>query len=172
MKRTTWFLLAMTVMAALFVSACGGAAQAPAPQQQQQPQQQQPAAPAQQQQQQPAAPAQSFAPACQASASCSAPAVKDTEASSTYCVQKIPYQNITVSQVFYHLRDGFFILRFLQKLTYTLLRKRASPNIDLDRHRTTTVSFEGGATILCSIIAQTFLTFGRIGRKSTTAATG
>ncbi len=95
MKRTTWFLLAMTVMAALFVSACGGAAQAPA-QQQQQPQQQQPAAPAQQQQQQPAAPAQSFAPACQASASCSAPDVKDTEASSTYCVEKIPYQNIAV----------------------------------------------------------------------------
>jgi len=96
MKRTTWFLLAMTLVVAISVSACGGSAPAPqeAPAAQQpaaQPAAQEPAA------QQPAAPAaQSFAPACQASASCAAPDVKDTEASSTYCVQKIPYQNIAV----------------------------------------------------------------------------
>jgi cytochrome c5 len=97
MKRTTLFLLAMTVLVVLFASACGSAApaaQAPADVQQQ-PAAQQPAAPAQQQQQ-PAAPVQSFAPACQAAGSCAAPDVKDTEASSTYCVQKIPYQNIGV----------------------------------------------------------------------------
>jgi hypothetical protein len=95
MKRTIWFLSAMTVMTALFISACGGAPQAPQAQAPAQQQQQQPAAPAAQQEQ-PAAPAQSFAPACQGATSCSAPDVKDTEAASTYCVQKIPYQNIAV----------------------------------------------------------------------------
>ena len=97
MKRTTLFLLALTVLVALFASACGGsaapAAQAPAAEA---PAQQPAAAPAQQEQPAAAAPAQSFAPACQAAASCAAPDVKDTEASSTYCVQKIPYQNINV----------------------------------------------------------------------------
>jgi hypothetical protein len=101
MKRTTYFLLAMTAFAALFVSACSGSA-APATQAAPPPagaaptqapaeavQPAQPAQPA-------AATAQTFAPACQAAASCAAPEVKDTAPNETYCVQKIPYQNIAV----------------------------------------------------------------------------
>lgn len=38
--------------------------------------------------------AQAFAPACQTSSSCTAPALQDTAANSTYCVKKVPWQNI------------------------------------------------------------------------------
>jgi hypothetical protein len=65
MKKTTYFLLATTVLVILFASACGGSA----------------------------------APASQATAapqSAAAPDVKDTEPAETYCVKKIPYQNISV----------------------------------------------------------------------------
>ena len=93
MKKTTYFLLAMTVFVVMFASACGSSA-APATQAAQPPVEVAPpveaVAPTQ-----PLATAQSFAPACQA-ASCAAPAVTDTVASETYCVQKIPYQNISV----------------------------------------------------------------------------
>jgi hypothetical protein len=98
MRKTTYLLLATTVFVVLFASACGGA---PAPVAQSAPPPAnvvatqtlpQVAEPAQQA----AAPAQNFAPACQAATSCAAPDVKDTEASSTYCVEKIPYENISV----------------------------------------------------------------------------
>jgi hypothetical protein len=98
MKRTFWFLLVMTSLVTLVASACGSPA-APAQQAPAAPVQQQPAQPAQQQPAQPAAqgaPAQAFAPACQAAASCKAPDLKDTEPTNTFCVQKIPYQNISV----------------------------------------------------------------------------
>jgi hypothetical protein len=97
MKKTNYLLLAATVFVVLFASACGSAAPveqaAPPPAQAvaatQAPAQE--AAPAQ-----PAAAAQTFAPACQAAASCAAPDVKNTEAMDTFCVKKIPYQNINV----------------------------------------------------------------------------
>jgi hypothetical protein len=73
MRKTTYLLLAMTVFVVLFASACGGST-APAA---------------------PAAQAAGSAPACQAT-SCTAPAVNDTDAANTFCVQKIPYQNISV----------------------------------------------------------------------------
>src|SRR5688500_4417536 len=93
MKKTT-ILVAMTVFLVLFASACGGspapvepAAQAPV---ENPPAVEQPAdAPAEE-----PAPAQAFAPACQTSSSCTAPTLTDTEANNTYCVTKIPYQNI------------------------------------------------------------------------------
>ncbi|MCJ7431947.1 MAG: hypothetical protein MUO77_00515 [Anaerolineales bacterium] len=48
--------------------------------------------------QQHAPPVQAFAPACQASTACAAPAVEkvDIDVKDTYCVKKIPYQNILV----------------------------------------------------------------------------
>ena len=105
MRKTSYLLLAMTVFVVLFASACGGSA-APATQAAQPsvgvvPTQApaqgvaptQGAAPTVQQ---PTAPGQTFAPACQAATSCAAPDVKDTEAASTFCVEKIPYQNISV----------------------------------------------------------------------------
>ncbi len=97
MKKTTYILMAMTAFVVLFASACGGSA-APATQA---------AAPVESVPTQPAppvdaapadagAPAQTFAPACQAATSCEAPAVADTEGVNTYCVEKVPYQNISV----------------------------------------------------------------------------
>jgi hypothetical protein len=96
MKKTHYFLLAATVFVVLFASACGAAAPAeqaaPPPAQAVAPQAPaEAAAPAQ-----PAAAAQTFAPACQAATSCAAPDVKNTEATDTFCVKKIPYQNINV----------------------------------------------------------------------------
>ena len=101
MKKTTYLLLATTVLVVLFASACGGSA-APATQ----------AAPpveivpttapvdvvAPATAQQPAPSVQAFAPACQAATSCAVPVVEemDTEVTKTYCVEKIPYQNILV----------------------------------------------------------------------------
>jgi hypothetical protein len=42
-------------------------------------------------------PTQAFAPVCQSTAaSCAAPDVRDTVASETYCVKKIPYTNVVV----------------------------------------------------------------------------
>lgn len=97
MNKTTYLLLAMTVIVVMFASACGAPA-APTTQAAQPPVEVAPtqvppveAAPTQ-----PLATVQSFAPACQAAASCAAPDVKDTVASETFCVEKIPYQNISV----------------------------------------------------------------------------
>lgn len=102
MKKTTYLLLAMTVFVTLFASACGVSV-APATQAAPPPVQIVPTiapvvvAPATAQQ--PAPPVQAFAPACQAATSCAAPAVEemDTEVTKTYCVKKIPYQNILVA---------------------------------------------------------------------------
>jgi hypothetical protein len=98
MRKTTHLLLATTVFMVLFASACSGSA-APATQVVQPPvevvsTQALPEVVATVEQ--PVATAQTFAPACQAATSCAAPDVKDTEAASTYCVEKIPYQNISV----------------------------------------------------------------------------
>jgi len=100
MKKTNYLLLATTVFVVLFASACGGSA-APATQAAPPPVEavatQAPAevaptaAP-----EQPAATVQTFAPACQAAASCAAPDVKDTATTDTFCVKKVPYQNISV----------------------------------------------------------------------------
>ncbi|MDO9300542.1 MAG: hypothetical protein Q7T89_04125 [Anaerolineales bacterium] len=98
MKQTTYLLLVTSVFVVLFASACGGSA-APATQAVPPPVEVVPTqAPAEvvEPAQQPAATAQTFAPACQAAASCAAPEVKDTVANETYCVEKIPYQNINV----------------------------------------------------------------------------
>lgn len=98
MKKTIYLMLAMTVLAATFASACGSSP-APATQAAQPPVEIAPteippveaAAPTQ-----PLATVQSFAPACQAAVSCAAPAVKDTAAAERYCVEKIPYENILI----------------------------------------------------------------------------
>ncbi|MCJ7433021.1 MAG: hypothetical protein MUO77_05990 [Anaerolineales bacterium] len=98
MKKTIYLLLAMTIFVTLFASACGGSAapatQAAPPPVQIVPTNVVPLATAQQ----PAPPVQAFAPACQATTSCAAPAVDemDTEVMKTYCVKKVPYQNILV----------------------------------------------------------------------------
>ncbi len=95
MKKIT-ILMAMTVFLVLFATACSGspapvepAAQAPV--ENPPAEVEQPADPAPTQE---SAPAQSFAPACQTTSSCTAPALTDTDANNTYCVTKIPYQNI------------------------------------------------------------------------------
>jgi hypothetical protein len=99
MRKTTYFLLATTVLVVLFASACGGSAatatQAAPPPVEVVPTQIVPVevVPTLQ----PAATEQTFAPACQAAASCAAPDVKNTEAANTFCVEKIPYQNINVA---------------------------------------------------------------------------
>jgi hypothetical protein len=100
MKKTTYLLLAMIVFVTLFVSACRGSA-APATQAAPLPVQVVPTtAPADvvAPTQQPAPPVKAFAPACQAATSCAAPVVEEmnTEKLKTYCVKKIPYQNILV----------------------------------------------------------------------------
>ncbi len=94
MKKTTYLLLAITIFVVMFASACGGSA-APATQAALPPVEIAPTAAAPVDTQ-PLATVQSFAPACQAAASCAAPAVTDTVANTTYCVQKIPYQNIFI----------------------------------------------------------------------------
>jgi hypothetical protein len=100
MKKTTYLFLAVTIFVGLFVSACGGSA-APATQAAPPPVVIAPTtapvdvvAPTQQS----APPAQAFAPACQAATSCAAPVVEEmnTEVLKTYCVEKIPYQNIKI----------------------------------------------------------------------------
>ena len=68
MNKSTSLLIAITLFVVLFASACSGKA---TPQ-----------------------PSGNQAPA--AAAPAVPPAVKDTEASETYCVEKIPYQNISV----------------------------------------------------------------------------
>lgn len=96
MRKTIHLLLAMTVFAVVFVSACSPAP-APATQAALPPVEVAPTeAVVVPTQPPPAATVQTFAPACQTSASCETPAVKDTAANETYCVQKIPYQNILV----------------------------------------------------------------------------
>jgi hypothetical protein len=95
MFRKTQILVAIAALAAVLLSACGSAATPTAA-----PVQPPPAAPVEQPtQSQPAAPAptvQQFAPVCQSAASCDVPVVPDTVPSDTYCVEKIPYQNISV----------------------------------------------------------------------------
>ncbi len=100
MKKSPYLMIVMTVFVVLFASACGGSA-APAAQPPVESAPTQPPAQAAPTQApvEPAAPAatvQTFAPACQAAVSCAAPELKDTEAADTYCVEKIPYQNILV----------------------------------------------------------------------------
>jgi hypothetical protein len=68
MKKTSYLLIAIIVFVVLFASACGGAPTAPQPSGDQTP----------------------------AAAPAVPPAVKDTEPTNTYCVEKIPYQNISV----------------------------------------------------------------------------
>jgi hypothetical protein len=101
MKQTTYLFMVLTVFVVLFASACGGAAPAtqaaPPPAEAVPTQAPAEVVPTQAAPEQPAAPAQTFAPACQSATSCAAPEVKDTEADSTYCVEKIPYQNIFVA---------------------------------------------------------------------------
>jgi hypothetical protein len=97
MRKSTYLLLAMTVLMVLFVSACGSpapATQAAPPPVEVVPTQApaEAAAPTQQ----PAPAAQSFAPACQAVTSCAAPDMKEIPGELNYCVEKIPYQNISV----------------------------------------------------------------------------
>lgn len=93
MKKKTYLLMVTTVFMVLFVSACGRSA-APATQA---------APPVEIVPTEAAAPLTSvpvpvLAPACQASDSCSAPDVKDTAGYETYCVQKVPYQNILIDE--------------------------------------------------------------------------
>jgi hypothetical protein len=94
MKKTLFVITTTTLFLALFVSACQGnqpPAQQPVAQEPvvQQPVVQEPVA------QEPAQPV--LAPVCQAaSTSCAALQVSDTEPTNTYCVKKIPYQNILV----------------------------------------------------------------------------
>jgi hypothetical protein len=101
MRKTTYFLLVITVFVTVFASACGGspapATQAAPPPVNVAPTQPPVQAVAPTQQQAAAAPAQNFAPACQAAVSCSAPEVKDIEAANTFCVEKIPYTNISLA---------------------------------------------------------------------------
>jgi hypothetical protein len=102
MKKATYLLLATTVFVVLFASACGGSAApatqvAPPPAEVVATQAPVEVAPTQAAPEQPAATAQTFAPACQAATSCAAPDVQDTEPVDTFCVEKIPYQNINVA---------------------------------------------------------------------------
>jgi hypothetical protein len=97
MKKTYYILMAITAFMALFASACG--APAPATQQAAPPpvvQPTQPAPPPVEQPTQSVPATQAFAPACPAAAACAAPAFADVAAINTYCVQKIPYQNISI----------------------------------------------------------------------------
>jgi len=100
MKKINYLLLATTVFVVLFASACSGSA-APATEAALPPVEvvptQVPPVEAVQPTLQPAATEQTFAPACQAATSCAAPDVKDTEAVDTFCVEKVPYQNINVA---------------------------------------------------------------------------
>ena len=99
MKTTTYLLLAATVFVVVFASACSTSA-TPTTQVVPPPVEIQPtnAAPAEIVPTQPLATVQSFAPVCQVVASCVTPAVQDIPADKTYCVQKIPYQNIMVDE--------------------------------------------------------------------------
>ena len=95
MKKSMYIFMAIGLLVAVFASACGTPAttqQAPPP----------PAQSVDTAVPPPAAEAptattaaqQAFAPACQGSSSCSAPDVTDTAANTTYCVKKVPWQNI------------------------------------------------------------------------------
>jgi hypothetical protein len=99
MKKTTYFLMATTVLVVLFASACGSPAaptqSAPPPAEAVPTQAPVEAAPTAEPEQ-PAATMQTFAPACQAATSCAAPDLKDTDAANTFCVEKIPYTNFNV----------------------------------------------------------------------------
>ena len=96
MKKTKSILMAVAALVVLAVSACGGAPepaqQAAPPVVQVQPTQEAAIQPSTNVEQ--PAPQQSFAPACAAATSCSAPAVTDTVPTETFCVKKVPYQNI------------------------------------------------------------------------------
>jgi hypothetical protein len=97
MRKSIYLLLAMTVFMVLFVSACSPAA--PATQAAPLPTEVVPTqAPAEvvEPTQPPAPTAQTFAPACQAITSCAAPDVTDIAGDKNYCVEKIPYQNVSL----------------------------------------------------------------------------
>jgi hypothetical protein len=98
MRKSTYLLLAMTVLMVLFVSACGS----PAPATQAAPPPAEVVVPTQAPAEaaaptQPAPAAQTFAPACQAVTSCAAPDAKEIAGDKNYCVEKIPYQNVAVA---------------------------------------------------------------------------
>lgn len=101
MKKTTCFFLTISAFVVLFASACSVSA-APVTQTVPPPVEIVPTATALVNivvpTQQPAATEQVFAPACQATTSCTAPAVAemDIKPDKTYCVKKIPYQNVLV----------------------------------------------------------------------------
>jgi hypothetical protein len=102
MKKTTYVLVATAVFMAVFASACG-MAQPAVPTAVPIPTQIPPVAPppVEVPTQQIIIPTatQAFAPVCQNTASsCAAPDLHDTEAIGTYCVKKIPYQNILVDE--------------------------------------------------------------------------
>jgi hypothetical protein len=96
MKKTPFYLMAMTVLMVLFASACGQpaapATQAAAPVAQA-PATQAPVANTTAPTQPPVA-APALAPACTGAGSCQAPAFTDKASVDTYCVKKIPYQNL------------------------------------------------------------------------------
>jgi hypothetical protein len=90
MRNPVLILSAVMVLLALLVSGCQGS-QPPA----QQPAVQEPVV--QQPVVQEPAPAAQLAPVCQTSASsCAALQVQDTDPANSYCVKKVPYQNISV----------------------------------------------------------------------------
>ncbi len=100
MKKTNLVMAVMVVLLAVLISACGSSA-APATQQAAPPVEVQPTQPAPAVDTQPTQPApttQSFAPACASTTSCPAPALTDTDPTNTYCVEKYPYQNISLPQ--------------------------------------------------------------------------
>lgn len=88
MKKSTLILAVMTLFVFVFATACGGASAAPAAAPVQAAQPAQPAQPVQN--------APASAPVCQSGNSCAAPAVTDTEPINTFCVNKIPYQNLSL----------------------------------------------------------------------------
>jgi hypothetical protein len=98
MRKSTHIFLAMTIFMVLFVSACSPAApatQVVSPTVEVVPTHA-PAEVVEPTQPPPAPTAQTFAPACQAITACAAPNVQDIAGNENYCVEKIPYQNVTL----------------------------------------------------------------------------
>jgi len=88
MKKTALILAVISLVVFVFATACGGASAAPVAQAAAPVQAVQPAQPVQN--------APAFAPVCQSGNSCAAPAITDTEPINTFCVKKIPYQNLSL----------------------------------------------------------------------------
>jgi hypothetical protein len=96
MQKSTYILMALALLTAVALAACGGA---PAPTEPPPPPPVESAPteappPAAVEPTQAVEPAPAFAPACPESASCTAPEIQDKPAFETYCVQKVPYQNL------------------------------------------------------------------------------